>query len=172
MSDDCYIFPVSFAQQRLWLLDRIAPGNPFYNIPLVIPIKASLDVPALEKALNAIVARHESLRTTFRVIDDEPVQVVHSRMELNIPVTDLRSLPALERDARVVELATKDARELFDLERGPLVRCALITLGWCDHVLLLSMHHIVSDGWSMGIFAQELTLFYQSFASGVAITLP
>jgi amino acid adenylation domain-containing protein len=172
MSEDSYIFPVSFAQQRLWLLDRIAPGNPFYNIPLVIPIKASLDVPALEKALNAVVARHESLRTTFRVIDDEPAQVVHPRMELKIPVTDLRSLSVAEREARIVDLATKDAREPFDLESGPLVRCALITRGWSDHVLLLSMHHIVSDGWSMGIFAQELTVFYQSFASGVDVTLP
>lgn len=172
MAEDSYIFPLSFAQQRLWLLDRIAPGNPFYNIPLAIPIAAYLDLRALEKALNAIVARHESLRTTFRVVDNEPVQLVHPKLELTISITDLSSLSAAELRTREVELATEEARKPFDLEQGPLIRCGVIVRGWTDYILLITMHHIVSDGWSMGIFMQELTVFYQSFCINYPIKLP
>ncbi|HZN08580.1 MAG TPA: condensation domain-containing protein, partial [Pyrinomonadaceae bacterium] len=172
MAEDSYIFPLSFAQQRLWLLDRIAPGNPFYNIPLAIPIAAYLDLRALEKALNAIVARHESLRTTFRVVDNEPVQLVHPKLELTISITDLSSLSAAELRTREVELATAEARKPFDLEQGPLIRCGVIVRGWTDYILLITTHHIVSDGWSMGIFMQELTVFYQSFCINYPIKLP
>jgi amino acid adenylation domain-containing protein len=172
MSDEVYVFPLSSAQQRLWFLDRIAPGNPFYNIPLAIPIRANLNVRALEQALDAIVARHESLRTTFRVINGEPCQLVNPSLDFKLPVTDLRSLPPTERETRTIELATEEARKSFDLERGPLLRGSLITRGWADHVLLLSMHHIVSDGWSMGILAEELTTLYQSFSVGLPANLP
>lgn len=172
MSDEVYVFPLSSAQQRLWFLDRIAPGNPFYNIPLAIPIRANLNVRALEQALDAIVARHESLRTTFRVINGEPCQLINPSLVFKLPVTDLRSLPQPERETRTIELATEEARKPFDLERGPLLRGNLITRGWADHVLLLSMHHIVSDGWSMGVLAEELTTLYQSFSLGLPVNLP
>ena len=156
------LFPLSFAQQRLWFLDRMAPGNPFYNIPLAIPVLSMLDIPALERAFNAIVQRHESLRTTFCVVDGEPRQVVHSAMRFELRVVDLRHEPPARRQTRTVELATEDARRPFDLERGPLLRCAVVTRSLVDHVLLLSLHHIVADGWSMGILARELTALYQA----------
>ncbi len=163
---DSYAFPLSFAQQRLWFLDRMVPGNPFYNIPLAAPVQTMLDVRALERALNAIVARHEALRTVFRVADGEPEQVVLPSLDLSITVTDLRALPPAERDERTIAVTTAEARTPFDLEKGPLVRCGVITRGVADHVLLLTLHHIISDGWSMGIFAQELTALYQDFATG------
>ena len=166
MAEVAYVFPVSFAQQRLWFLDRVAPGNPFYNIPLAIPIQTALDVRALGLAVNAIAARHESLRTTFKVVDGEPCQIVHPSIELKVPVTDLRGFPPAERDERTRELALQDARQPFDLESGPLVRCTVLARGVNDHVLLLSMHHIISDGWSMGILAEELTALYQGFVAG------
>src|SRR5690349_14678462 len=96
MANESFAFPLSFAQQRLWFLDRLAPGNPFYNIPIAVPIFASLDVEALARALNAIVARHEALRTTFRVVDGEPAQVVSSSLELTVGMIDLRRVAAAE----------------------------------------------------------------------------
>jgi amino acid adenylation domain-containing protein len=172
MAEGPYVFPVSFAQQRLWFLDRVAPGNPFYNIPLAVPIQTALDVRSLERALNALVARHEALRTTFRVVDGEPCQIVHPSLELKVPVTNLQDQPPAEREARTQRLATEDACNPFDLERGPLLRCSVVTRGLFDHVLLLSLHHIISDGWSMGILARELTALYQACVLGYQVALP
>ena len=167
-----YVFPLSFAQQRLWLLDRMAPGNPFYNIPLAIPIQAQLDIPVLERALNAIIARQESLRTVFDEIDGEPAQIVREAMPLTIDEIDISHLGPAEQEARTAELAGADAVKVFNLRTGPLIRCSVITLGPASSVLLLSMHHIVSDGWSMGILARELTALYQAFALGQPDPLP
>lgn len=166
------VFPLSFAQQRLWFLDRIAPGNPFYNIPLAIPIQTLIDARALERALNAVVARHEALRTTFQIVDGEPSQVVHEAMAIPVSVIDLSQEDAAQRDRRTVELAIDEARRPFDLQTGPLLRCGLVTRGAFDHVLLLSLHHIVADGWSMGILASELTVLYQGFILGWHVPLP
>ena len=167
-----YVFPLSFAQQRLWLLDRMAPGNPFYNIPLAIPIQAQLDIPVLERALNAIIARQESLRTVFDEIDGEPAQIVRDAMPLTIDEIDISHLGPAEQEARTAELASADAVRVFNLRTGPLIRCSVITCGPASSVLLLSMHHIVSDGWSMGILARELTALYQAFALGQPDPLP
>ncbi|MEL6889187.1 MAG: condensation domain-containing protein, partial [Pseudomonadota bacterium] len=167
-----YVFPLSFAQQRLWLLDRMAPGNPFYNIPLAIPIQAQLDIAVLERALNAIITRQESLRTVFDEIDGEPAQIVRAAMPLTIEETDISHLGPAEQEARTAELASADAVKVFNLRAGPLIRCSVITLGPASSVLLLSMHHIVSDGWSMGILARELTALYQAFALGQPDPLP
>jgi amino acid adenylation domain-containing protein len=172
MPQEPCVFPVSFAQQRLWFLDRVAPGNPFYNIPLAVPVRVALDVPSLERALNAVVARHEVLRTTFRVVNGEPCQIVHPSLELKVHVTDLRCQPPAEREARTQRLATEEACNPFELERGPLLRCSVVTRGLFDHVLLLSLHHIISDGWSMGILARELTALYQAFVLGRQVALP
>lgn len=167
-----YVFPLSFAQQRLWLLDRMAPGNPFYNIPLAIPIQAELNIPVLERALNAIIERQESLRTVFDEIDGEPAQIIRETMPLKIQEIDILHLSAPEQEVRTAELASADAVKVFNLRTGPLIRCSVITRGPVDSVLLLSMHHIVSDGWSMGILARELTAFYQAFALGQPDPLP
>ncbi|MBP7241271.1 non-ribosomal peptide synthetase [Amaricoccus sp.] len=167
-----YVFPLSHAQQRLWFLDRMAPGNPFYNIPLAIPIAARLDVPVLERALNAIIRRHETLRTVFDEVDGEPAQIVRETMRLRIEVVDISRIAPHEREAKTVELATAEAVRPFNLRDGPLLRCGVIRRGFADNVLLLSMHHIVSDGWSMSVLARELTSLYQSYAMGRGDTLP
>ena len=167
-----YVFPLSFAQQRLWFLDRMAPGNPFYNIPLAIPIAAYLNIPVLERALNTIIQRHETLRTVFDEIDGEPVQIVRETMPLRVDLIDLSRVDLHERESKTVDLATAEAVKPFNLREGPLLRCSVIRRGFADNVLLLSMHHIVSDGWSMGILARELTTLYQSYSLGGGNTIP
>jgi amino acid adenylation domain-containing protein len=164
--------PLSFAQQRLWFLDQLVPGNPFYNIPAVLRIRAPLDAAVLERSLNEIVRRHEILRTTFVPVNGEPVQVVAPALRLALPLVDLRDRPAAEREAEAGRLATAEARRLFDIAQGPLLRATLLRLDAADHVLLLTMHHIVSDGWSMGLLLRELTALYDAFAVGRPSPLP
>jgi amino acid adenylation domain-containing protein len=167
-----YVFPLSFAQQRLWFLDRMAPGNPFYNIPLAIPIEAYLNISVLERCLNAIIQRHETLRTVFDEVDGELSQIIHEAMPLKVESTDISRLDREAREAKTVELATADALKPFNLRTGPLIRCSVIKRGMADSILLLSMHHIVSDGWSMGILARELTTLYQALVMGQRNPLP
>ncbi|HEY8671947.1 MAG TPA: condensation domain-containing protein, partial [Terriglobales bacterium] len=156
--------PMSFAQQRLWFLDQLEPGDPLYNIPQMFRMRGNLDQGALHRALNKLVERHESLRTTFGLRDGEPVQVIAERMEMALPVTDLRDLS--EPEAEVERLARAEAAKSFDLAAGPLVRAQLLRLGEKDHVLLFTMHHIVSDRWSMGLVSEELAAHYSAFVSG------
>src|SRR5690606_22560108 len=120
--------PLSYAQQRLWFLDRLVPGNPFYNIDAVLPIRAAISVPLLHQALNQIVRRHEALRTTFAERDGRPVQVIAPSLEIPLPVVDLRTMPPAEREAEAQRLAMEEARTPFDLARGPLIRARLVTL--------------------------------------------
>jgi amino acid adenylation domain-containing protein len=164
--------PLSFAQQRLWFLDQLVPGSPAYNIPGALRITGALDVAALERSLNAILQRHDALRTTFATLDEQPVQLVAPTLSLPLPRIDLRTVPADEREAAAQQLADHEARAPFDLERGPLLRAQLLRLSDAEHVLLLTMHHIVSDGWSLGIFNQELAALYQSFSAGAPAALP
>jgi amino acid adenylation domain-containing protein len=158
--------PLSFAQQRLWVLDQLQPNNPLYNIPRAIRMKGKLNVTALERALNEIVRRHESQRTTFSVVNREPVQVIAPSLTIVVPVHDLTSLPPDQRETVARQIAAQEAQQPFDLRKGPLVRAALIRIGEDDHVLLLTMHHIVSDAWSAGVFVTELSDLYQAFAGG------
>ncbi|TMQ67695.1 MAG: amino acid adenylation domain-containing protein, partial [Candidatus Eisenbacteria bacterium] len=155
--------PLSFAQQRLWFLDQLEPGCAFYNIPAALRLKGELDADLLRRSLNEIVGRHEALRTTFEAAAGEPVQVISEERELALPLVDLRHLPAGERESAALRLARQDARAPFDLRRGPLVRTALLRLGGDDHVLLLTTHHIVSDGWSMNVLLRELAHCYEAF---------
>jgi amino acid adenylation domain-containing protein len=164
--------PLSFAQRRLWFLDQLAPGNPFYNIPLNIRLTIPVNVPALQRAINEIVRRHESLRTTFASHDGEPVQLVAERVDVPMPIVDIRSMPTEERDDEARRLATLEAQLPFDLARGPLIRTTLVQLGDADFLLLLSIHHIVADGWSMGVFSRELSALYSSYALGWPASLP
>src|SRR5262249_51743453 len=158
--------PLSFAQQRLWFFDQLEPGNLFYNLPNAIRLSGTLDVAALRKALEEITRRHEGLRTTFATRDGQPVQVIAPTAALQLPVTDISGLPESEREAGARELATQETREPFDLAKGPLVRVSLVRLGAEEHVLLLTMHHIISDGWSMcGIFFRVLSLLYLAYAA-------
>ena len=165
-------FPLSFAQQRLWFLDQLEPGSPFYNIPQAIRMSGAFNLQALHKSLEAIVARHESLRTTFKMADGSAVQVVAPTLNVALPMTDLSELPEVEREAEARRLATEEAQQPFDLARGPLIRASLLRLQAEEYVLLLNMHHIISDGWSMGVFVRELTALYEAFSQSQPSPLP
>ncbi|HEY3567953.1 MAG TPA: amino acid adenylation domain-containing protein, partial [Thermoanaerobaculia bacterium] len=165
-------FPPSFAQQRLWFLDRLEPGSASYNLPVVIAASGPLDAAALEASLRAIVRRHEALRTTFETRAEGPVQAVHSRMEVPLPAVDLRALPAGARETEALRLAREEAERPFDLARGPLLRAALVRLGQEDWRILLTLHHIVSDGWSMGVLVEEIAALYPALRAGEAPRLP
>ncbi|MBV9124651.1 MAG: amino acid adenylation domain-containing protein, partial [Planctomycetes bacterium] len=164
--------PLSFAQQRLWFLDQLEPGHPFYNIPAALRLTGALDVTALERSLAEIVRRHEVLRTTFAVEDGRPVQAIAPELTLSLPVVDLSGLPAAECESEVRRLAWEEAQRPFDLTRGPLERVTLLRLGDREHVLLLTLHHIVADGWSIGICLRELAALYTAFTSGRPSPLP
>ena len=158
--------PPSFGQQRLWFLDQLEPDNPSYNIPTAVRLTGQLNAAALEQSFSEIVRRHEALRTTFVVADGSPVQVIAPTLNVTLLVTDLSELPESEREAEARRLATEEAQRLFDLARGPLVRAGLLRLGEEEHVLLVTMHHIISDGWSTGVFVRELTALYEAFSAG------
>ncbi len=164
--------PLSFAQQRLWFLDQYETDRPVYNIPLRMPLQGSVDPRAVEAAVREIVRRHGALRTTFRVVDGRPVQHVAPPGDFAVPLIDLRGLPEDERRRRLDELAAAEHEHRFDLVRGPLFRASLVRLGNTEHVLLLTTHHIVSDGWSMGILLGEFDALYAAFSSGRPSPLP
>ena len=164
--------PLSSAQQRLWFLEQMTPQSPFYNVDMGSRIHADIDVKAMRRALNEIVRRHEILRTSFLARDGQPVQVVAPKMELACPLFDLSGIEAPEREAEVMRLATEEARRPFDLTRPPLVRTTLLRVSEQDFVFLLTMHHIIADGWSMQVFAQELTALYTAFRAGERSPLP
>jgi len=164
--------PLSFAQQRLWFLDQLEPGSPFYNMPRVLRVRGKLDIPALHRAVNKIVERHATLRTTFALDGSEPVQVIASHLELPLPVTNLSELPETQREAKAKALAAEEAQRPFNLSSGPLLRVHLIVMGSDHYLLFFTMHHIVSDRWSMGILAEELAAHYEAFVHGVPSPLP
>jgi amino acid adenylation domain-containing protein len=159
-------FPLSFAQERLWFLDRLTPGSAFYNCPAAVRLTGHLDVSALEKTLSEIVRRHAVLRTTFPLADGRPVQLVAPRTPFQLNKLDLRDAPKEQREAAARSLATEEARRPFDLERGPVVRAALVVLDETEHVLLLTMHHIVADGWSVGVLVREVASLYEALRRG------
>ena len=162
--------PLSFAQQRLWFLDQLEPDSAAYHIPAAVRMTGRLDLRALEQSLGAIVRRHEALRTTFALSDGEPVQVVEAESSLRPTLVDLSHLPGREAEAR--RLAAEEARRTFDLSAGPLLRFTLLRLGPEEHVALLTMHHIVSDGWSMEIFVREFMALYEASLAGREPSLP
>ncbi|HET7232709.1 MAG TPA: non-ribosomal peptide synthase/polyketide synthase [Longimicrobium sp.] len=158
--------PLSFAQERLWFIDRLEPGSATYNVPGAWRLAGALDERALERALGEIVRRHETLRTTFGEVDGSPVQVIAPFVAFSLPVEDLSALSEADREAAVRSRAGEEARQPFDLAAGPLFRAALLRLGAEDHVLLLGMHHVVSDGWSMGVLFRELSALYEAYREG------
>ncbi|HEU0077431.1 MAG TPA: condensation domain-containing protein, partial [Longimicrobiaceae bacterium] len=165
-------FPLSFAQQRLWFLYQFDPASPLYNMPVAFRLHGPLDAGALERALAEIVRRHEVLRTTFSAEDGEPAQVVAPPGPWRLATDDLSALDGAERDAEVRRRAREDALRPFDLAAGPLFRGELLRLGPDEHVLLLCVHHVASDGWSMEVLARELAALYEAFAAGRPSPLP
>src|SRR5262245_61831220 len=158
--------PLSFAQERLWFLDQLMPGNAFYNYGNAVRFRGPLDVSMFARALNDIVARHEALRTTFQVIGSQPMQVIAPSLSTPLPVTDLHALAETERETEAERLAAEVARLPFDLATGPLIRASMLRLGESDHVLLLTTHHIISDGWSLVVLFRELGAVYGALCAG------
>jgi natural product biosynthesis luciferase-like monooxygenase protein/amino acid adenylation domain-containing protein len=157
--------PLSFAQQRLWLLNQLEPDSAAYNLSAVIRMQGELDRAALERALSEIVRRHESLRTVFPSVDGTPSQVVQPPYAVSLTIAELGNVDASGADAEVARLTREEAARPFDLERGPLFRALLVRITPRDHLLVLTMHHIVSDGWSRGVLYREIGALYEAFAA-------
>lgn len=164
--------PLSFAQERLWFLDQLEPGTPVYNLCQALRLRGALDVDALEAALNAVVQRHEVLRTNFVAAEGRPVQAIAPARALSIVRTDLATVPAAEREAELARLLRDEARHPFDLGQGALLRALVIRVAPEEHVLLLTMHHIISDGWSLGVLFREVGALYLERTTGTAAALP
>ncbi len=170
--EDTNLFPTSIDQERLWFIEQLQPGNAAYNIFSASRIRGPLDAAVMERVVKELIARHEVLRTTFTVVDDEPMQVIHSEADLTLAPIDLQSLPLDQREPEALRLVTEDFSRPFDLEKGPLFRVGLIRLAEDDHVLHQNMHHTVTDRWSGAIFEQETGVLYEAFAKGKPSPLP
>ncbi|RKG86206.1 condensation domain-containing protein, partial [Corallococcus terminator] len=164
--------PLSFAQQRLWFIDQLEPGSSLYNMPFALSLSGTVDVAALQQAIDALVHRHEALRTTYAVRDGEPWQYIHPALPGNLRTEDLSLLPAEAREAEARRRADEDALRPFDLGTGPLARFTLLKLEEHEHLLLLCLHHTVSDGWSFGVLLREVVALYEAFRQGQPSPLP
>jgi amino acid adenylation domain-containing protein len=158
--------PLSFAQQRLWFLDQMEPGSAFYNIPAAVRLRGVLNIEALERTLSEVVRRHEVLRTNFIAVDGEPVQVIEPPREVRLAITDLSSLDEAERTAETQRLVAEESGQPFNLTTGPLLRVKLLRLQEEEHVAIVTMHHIVSDGWSIGVLVREVAALYLAYVRG------
>jgi amino acid adenylation domain-containing protein len=165
-------YTLSFAQQRLWFLDQLEPGNAAYNVFTAVRLKGSLEVSAFEQTFKEIIARHESLRTSFPTVDGEPVQLIHRPRPFKLPLLDLSGWPREQAEAEARRLAMEESRRPFDLARGDLLRVTLLRLDEREHVLLFASHHIISDDWSMGVLIKEVAALYDAYAKGRPSPLP
>ncbi|MBB6145125.1 amino acid adenylation domain-containing protein [Silvibacterium bohemicum] len=163
--------PLSYAQQRLWFIDQLRGASAEYNMPEALRLRGDLDVEALQRAIGAIVERHESLRTHFAEMDSQPVQIIADSASITVELEDLTVLEEAERQQATAAMLRKEWDEPFDLSRGPLLRVKLLQLGRREHILLLTCHHIVSDGWSAGALGEEVALLYSAFHQGGAFPL-
>jgi amino acid adenylation domain-containing protein len=166
------MFPASFGQQRLWFLDQVVPGTTAYNLARAFRLTGSLDQIALTRALQSVISRHESLRTVFISLDDEVEQVVLATLKFDLPVSDISELPAVRREQTALSMAGEEASKPFDLSKGPLLRAKLIRLGSADHILVLVVHHIIVDGWSMNLLFHEMGELYAGFVADRQPQLP
>jgi len=164
--------PLSFAQERLWLIERMEPGNIAYNMPAALQIRGHLNVRALRAALSEIARRHEVLRTVFAEVSGQPAQVIEPAAEVALPLTDLHDAPEAKRRAAALQQAEEEVRRPFDLACGPMLRTHLLRLDEEEHVLVITLHHIAADGWSMGVLVGELTALYDAYSSGGRSPLP
>jgi len=157
--------PLSWAQKRLWFLEQLEGTSSTYNIPGAVKLRGSVDINALQLALSAIVQRHEILRTNISTVDERAIQIIQPETNLKLNVVDLQHYEKTEQEALVREKSYVEGNTAFDLESAPLARCSLLQLAESEYVFLLTMHHIISDGWSIGIFIKELCKLYQIYAS-------
>src|SRR6516164_8398011 len=160
------IFPTSHAQQQLWLVEQMTPGTSMNNMLTAKGFWGTFDIETLKRALNEIVARHEALRTTFTAVDGQPMQIVAPKMEPPLLILDLQSLTKVEQQHEVRRLARQEIRKPFDLEKGPLFRAALLRLSADAHVLLATMHHLISDAWSLDVLGREIAALYKVYSTG------
>ncbi|HYP28243.1 MAG TPA: amino acid adenylation domain-containing protein [Blastocatellia bacterium] len=170
--EDVFVFPTSFGQQRLWFLEQLNPGSPVHNVPAAARLSGRLDFAAMEAALVEIIGRHEVIRTSFSILDGEPVQVIGSVPEFRLTIIDLGGMPADRRERELSRLAFEEAQRPFDLSGGLLFRASLVRLSDAEHVLLLTLHHVVSDGWSLGVLVREIVELYGAFRMGRPSPLP
>lgn len=166
LPEDVFVLPASLAQRRYWLLDQLVPGNPALNMPLAFRLSGPLDVPALESALTALATRHEILRATFERLGDEVSQIVKADARVPLPLTDFSTLAAAEAEECTERAVLAEARRPFSLSKGPLIRASLLRQSDAEHVLLVTMHHAVCDGWSNGILVRETAEFYRAALAG------
>jgi amino acid adenylation domain-containing protein len=164
--------PLSFAQERLWIVDQLAPGNAAYNMPLAVRLDGRLDAAALAQSFAEIVRRHETLRTTFQTVAGRPVQVIASEARFVLPRIDLAGLPGEKRAAEAQRLLAVEAVRPFDLAQGPIVRVLLLRASEQEHLCLVNLHHIASDGWSLGVLVREVGALYMAFTEGLGSPLP
>lgn len=160
-------FPLSFAQRRLWFMDQLDPGNPAYNILAAVRITGSFDIDIFQRAMQEVVQRHETLRTIFQSREGQPVQIIQKQCLLTIPLLDLSRSRREERDVQLRNIAQSEGRKPFDLGQGPLLRITLVRFDEREHIALLILHHIISDGWSMGILLREVARLYEAFSHGL-----
>ncbi|NEQ78178.1 MAG: SDR family NAD(P)-dependent oxidoreductase [Okeania sp. SIO2C9] len=158
--------PLSYSQEMMWFWHQLLPDNPLYNGMLSLTLEGILNIAALEQSLNEIVKRHENLRTNFPSVDGKPIQVICPVTKINISTIELQSLPETKKSAQLKQLATTEAEKPFDLEKDQVLRVTLVRLSPETHILMLTMHHIIYDGWSIGILASELCKLYEAYTQG------
>jgi hypothetical protein len=166
------LVPLSFAQQRIWFLHQLEPNSAAYNQVASIHVTGSLDLKVLEQSLNEIIQRHEALRTNFAIAEEESVQIIAPALTITLPIVDLRNLPKVEREQEIQRRTTEEVQQLFDLEQGPLLRSIVLHLSETEYLLQITMHHIVTDGWTWGVLVCELVALYEAFSVGKPSTLP
>ncbi|MFW6359167.1 MAG: amino acid adenylation domain-containing protein, partial [Chroococcales cyanobacterium] len=164
--------PLSFAQQRLWFLEQVVSGSASYHLPFGVRLRGNLNIDVLEQTFQALIARHETLRTTFQTIQGQPCQVIAESVAFKLPIIDLQDLSKVEQKAKLEEIAKTEAQRPFDFTQSPLMRVTLLRLSNIESVVLLTMHHIISDGWSMGVLVKELGTLYTALIQGETSPLP
>jgi amino acid adenylation domain-containing protein len=164
--------PLSFSQQRLWFIDQLYQGSSFYNIPIAFHIQGNLNIVALEQSLNEILVRHEIWRTNFTLVNGEPVQEITSQLTWDLSIINLEHLSGKDWESEVKQFAAQEAKKPFNLAKGLLVRATLLQLDQTEHILLVTMHHIITDGWSCGVFLRELSMLYAAFSTNQSSPLP
>ncbi|MFL9458785.1 condensation domain-containing protein [Tolypothrix bouteillei VB521301_2] len=158
--------PLSYAQQRLWFLDQLEPNSASYNIPIALRLVGNLNRAALEQSLIEIIARHETLRTNFVTVDGTASQIIQTQANWTLRILEWQNLAKSEQEIGIKKLAQLQAIEPFDLAKGALIRATLVVLSQTEHILLVCMHHVVSDAWSLSVFVGELAALYNAYAQG------
>ncbi len=169
---EVYVFPASFAQKRLWFLDQLEPGSPFYNLPYAVRLTGQLNIDLLEQSFQIIVRQHEALRTSLLTVDGEPVQVINPDANLQITSINLQNLPKHQREEQARKIAIEEVKRPFVLSECPLFRVKLLQINEQNYILLLTIHHVIFDGWSIGILLKELAVVYQNLSDNQPADLP